>query len=84
MPGHCAPRPVSDAVLAITDTAGNEVVRLTTTADGTFATRLAAGSYTLTPQRVAGLLGTARPVQFTVSASEQPADLRIDYDTGIR
>ncbi|HVA86668.1 MAG TPA: hypothetical protein VNF73_10185 [Candidatus Saccharimonadales bacterium] len=83
-PGQCAPRPVANAVLIITDAHGHEVERLTTHADGSFSARLPAGTYTLTPQPVPRLLGVAPPITFRLSAHSQPGDLRIEYDTGIR
>jgi len=83
-PGQCAPRPVAGAVLAISDAAGHEVARLTTAADGAFSAQLPAGSYTLTPQPVEGLMGTAPAVSLTVSATGHPMDLLVEYDTGIR
>jgi hypothetical protein len=84
MPGECAPRAVGGAVLVITDAAGHEVARLTTGADGGFSVTLAAGSYTLTPQPVEGLMTVAPPVTFSVSATSPTQDLRVEYDTGIR
>lgn len=83
-PGQCDPHPVAGASLILTDERGHEVITLTTGQDGGFATSLPAGSYTLTPQPVTGLMGGAPPIEFTVSASEQPADLAVEYDTGIR
>jgi hypothetical protein len=83
-PGQCDPRPVAGAVLIITDAAGRGVGRATTGADGAWTATLAAGGYTLTPQPVAGLLGVAPPIAFTVSAGRAPTDLRVEYDTGIR
>lgn len=84
LPGQCAPRPVAGAALVITDAAGNVVARLTAAAYGAFSVQLAGGTYTLTPQPVPGLMGTAPAVSFTVSASDRPTDLRVEYDTGIR
>ena len=40
--------------------------------------------YTLTPQPVNGLLGTAPPLKFTVSATGSSVGLDVTYDTGIR
>jgi hypothetical protein len=80
----CAPRPVSGAVLIITTADGHEVGRATTTADGRWVLALPAGSYTLTPQPVTGLLGVARPVTFTVTAAGSSVSLDVTYDTGIR
>jgi hypothetical protein len=84
MPGQCDPRPVAGATLIVTDGTGHEVVRLTTGQDGGFAASLPAGSYTLTPQPVTGLMGGAQPIEFTVSATDPQADLAVAYDTGIR
>ena len=83
-PGQCAPRPVAGAILVIADAGGHEIVRLSTASDGRFSTQLPAGSYTLAPQPVAGLMGTAPAISFTVSAAVAPAELRVEYDTGIR
>ena len=82
--GQCAPRPVAGAVLVITDATGHEVTRVTTAGDGTFQTRVAAGAYTLTPQPVEGLMGTARPLDVVVSLTTDAGSLTIEYDTGIR
>jgi hypothetical protein len=84
LPGECAPRLVADAVLVVTDAAGHEVARVTTAADGTFAVELPAGSYTLTPQVVTGLMGVAPPIPVTVPASGAAGEVVVQYDTGIR
>jgi len=84
VPGHCAPRPVAGAVLVLTDTGGHEVVRVTTAQDGSWTVALAVGTYTLTPQPVSGLLGTARPVEVVVRPGAVPTGVQIEYDTGIR
>lgn len=84
LPGQCAPRPVAGAVLVIGDAAGHEVTRATTGADGRWSASVQAGSDTITPQPVQGLLGTARPVHVTVVAGSVPTSIEIDYDTGIR
>jgi Prealbumin-like fold domain len=83
-PGQCDERPVAEAVLVITDSSGHEVTRLTTGADGSFSTELAVGRYTLTPQQVAGLIGGAPPIDFTVASTGAPPLLDVEYDTGIR
>lgn len=83
-PGQCDQRPVAGAVLVIADASGHEVERLTTGADGSFSARLAAGSYTLTPQPVQGLVGGATPIDFAVSESGASRQLDVEYDTGIR
>ena len=84
VPGQCEHRPVAEATIVIADVNGNEVARVTTANDGSFATQLPAGSYLLTPQPVAGLMGGPPAISLAVSASEHPADLVIEYDTGIR
>jgi hypothetical protein len=84
LPGECAPRVVAGAVLVFTDAGGHEVSRVTTAADGTFTVNLPAGSYTLTPQVVTGLMGVAPPISVTVPASGAPVELVVQYDTGIR
>jgi hypothetical protein len=80
----CAPRPVIGAVMVITASDGHEVVRTTTDTDGRWTANLRAGAYTLTPQAVTGLLGRARPLQFTVSTTASSVGLDVTYDTGIR
>ncbi len=80
----CAPRPVSGAVMVVTAADGHEVARATTGADGHWTAALPAGAYTLTPQPVSGLLGTARPIEFTVNTMASPVSLDVAYDTGIR
>lgn len=84
LPGQCAPRPVSGATLVITDAAGHELTRATTGADGRWTASVPAGTNTITPQPVPGLLGTARPVSITVAAGSVPTVIQIAYDTGIR
>jgi len=83
LPGQCAERPVAGAVLIIADATGHNVARLTTAADGSFSTHLAAGSYILSPQPVPGFIGGARPIDFSVS-SGAPSPIAVQYDTGIR
>lgn len=84
IPGQCEPRVVAGAVLVITDTAGREVTRVTTGADGRFAVQLPAGDYTITPQPFEGLLGIAPPVSIHLTATGGPGEIDIEYDTGIR
>ena len=80
----CVDRPVQGAVLVVTTLAGVEVDRTTSDAEGRFALSLAPGVYRLEPQPVAGLMGTAAPVEFTVEPGAPALDLVIGYDTGIR
>jgi len=83
-PGVCEPRAVAGAVLVVSDPAGHEIERMTTGGDGSFTLELAAGNYRLTPQPVTGLLGTAPVIDFTITGTARPADLHVEYDTGIR
>ena len=80
----CADRPVAGAVLVVVDAAGEEVARIASAADGTFAVALAPGRYRIVPQPVAGLMGTASQLDVTVEVGEPPDELTIAYDTGIR
>ncbi len=84
LPGQCAPRPVAGAVLVITDGAGHTVTRVTTGADGRWNASIPAGTYTITPEPVQGLLGTAKAVEVSVAVGSVPTAIEIDYDTGIR
>jgi len=79
----CAPRPVPDAVMVVTNAAGSEVARGTTAADGTLLLEVPGGELTITPQAVEGLLGTAAPISVTIAA-DQTLNVTADYDTGIR
>jgi len=75
---------VVGAVLVVAASDGHEVARATTDTDARWTVTLAAGTSTLTPQAVNGLLGTAPPLQFTVSATGSSVSLDVTYDTGIR
>jgi hypothetical protein len=79
----CAPRPVAGAILVVRDPSGSEIARATTAADGTFFVDLRPGGYTVEPQAVTGLMGTARPQSVTVIGAVV-STIQIDYDTGIR
>jgi hypothetical protein len=70
--------------MVVNDQAGAEVTRATSGADGTFAVSLAAGSYTLVPQPVEGLMGTPQPMPFVVEGGKAEPPLEVAYDTGIR
>ena len=80
----CAPRSVGGAALVVSATNGHEVARATTGPDGRWTLALPAGAYTLTPQPVAGLVGVAPPIPFTVGAAGASVSLDTVYDTGIR
>ena len=79
----CAPRPVDAATIVIRDVAGAAVARAVTDADGSFFAAVPAGDYTLEPQPVEGLMGTAGTQLVTVKDGIAAA-VQVDYDTGIR
>jgi len=79
----CADKPVAGATLVIVDETGEEVAAIQTDTAGNFGATLPAGNYTLVPQPVDGLLGTAPPQTFTTGRGLAPA-LDVAYDTGIR
>jgi hypothetical protein len=79
----CDPRSVQGAVLVIRDASGKEVAKTATDGSGLFRLAVPAGSYTVEPQPVEGLMGTAPAVSVTVTAGRL-ANVVIDYDTGIR
>ena len=79
----CAPRMVAGAVLIVRDGTGKEFARVATDQSGLFRFSLPAGDYTLEPQPVEGLMGTAAPMPFTV-ADGAVTWLDVAYDTGIR
>lgn len=80
----CADRPVAGAVLLILNDAGEEVARITSAEDGSFAVPLAPGLYRVVPQPVEGLMGIAEELEVVVAVGEPAGDLTIAYDTGIR
>lgn len=80
----CADRPVDGAQLVVIGEDGGEVARAATDADGLAAIGLPAGSFTLIPQPVEGLMGTAAPIEIVIVPSEDPEQLTVVYDTGIR
>ncbi len=67
----------------MTGAGGAEVARFTTDATGLFRLGLLPGDYTLVPQPVEGLMGTAAPMPFTVTDGDETF-LDVGYDTGIR
>jgi hypothetical protein len=82
----CADRPVAGAVMVVRDAGGAEVARATTAADGTFLVGVpGAGPWTVEPQAVDGLLGTApTTVVEVVDAPSAWTAVVVAYDTGIR
>ena len=80
----CADRPVPGAELVIEVGGGDGgQVRVIADENGLFETVLAPGRYTLIPQPVEGLLGTAAPVILEIGAATT-TELTVVYDTGIR
>jgi hypothetical protein len=80
---ECAPRAVAGAEMVVTDVSGAEVARAVTGEDGTVTIGVPAGTMTVTPQPVEGLLGTAPETTVEVAAGETVA-VAAAYDTGIR
>ena len=80
----CADRPVAGAVIAVTNAAGDLVMRITTGADGTYDVPLGPGVYTLTPQPVEGLMGTPEAQLVRLEAGEGVVTIDFSYDTGMR
>ncbi len=78
----CADRPVKGAEIIFRDATGAVVADVFSDASGAFSLSLPPGTYTMEPQRVGGLLGTA-PEQ-TIVVGTGGLDLTIHYDTGIR
>jgi len=78
----CADRPVSGAEIIFVNDAGVSVGRALSDAVGSLSISLPAGRYTLNPQPVRGLLGTAATQVILISNADVEVTLR--YDTGIR
>ena len=76
-------RAVAGAVIVALDSNGAEAGRATSDASGAYFLALPPGSYTLVPQAVEVLMGTApeRPIVVPAGA---PLRVDISYDTGIR
>lgn len=68
----------------VVDANGEEAARTASAADGTFALALPPGRYRIVPQPVQGLMGTASALDVAVGIGEDPGELTIAYDTGIR
>jgi hypothetical protein len=79
----CADRPVEGAVIEVSSLDGSVVARIVSDSAGHFTVELAPGKYQFTPQPVAGLVGTAAPVDVEV-APGSGVDQTFSYDTGIR
>jgi hypothetical protein len=82
---ECADRPVAGAVIVVLDEEGREVTHATSDQRGAFTLELGPGAaYTLVPQPVEGLLGTAQPVEVASRDFGERVAVTIVYDTGIR
>lgn len=79
----CDDRPVAGAVLIIRDASGGLAAETRSLSDGTFMFTLPAGTYTLVPQPVEGLMGTAAELDVIV-VDGAVTHLDVAYDTGIR
>jgi hypothetical protein len=79
----CDDRPVSGALVIVRDVTGATVAEARTAADGTFSVTLSPGTYTLMPQPVEGLMGTAAELSLIV-VDGPVTGLDLAYDTGIR
>jgi hypothetical protein len=79
----CDPRPVTGAILVVRSGAGAEMARVTTDGSGPYRVSLPPGDYSLEPQPVKGLMGTAPVAKLTVLAGKLTIQA-ISYDTGIR
>jgi hypothetical protein len=80
---ECAARPVVGAVIVVRDSAGAEVARAATDADGSFFVELPAGDYLVEPQPTEGLMGTAGELRVTIEDGTA-IQVTLEYDTGIR
>jgi hypothetical protein len=78
----CADRPVAGVAIHVLDATGLEVATLQTDAAGGFTVALPPGRYRVQADAVEGLMGTAAPVDVTVTASL--ALVQLAFDTGIR
>ena len=78
----CDARAVAGAELLVFGANGQQVASVRSDAQGRAELRLAEGRYTLRPQPVEGLMGTAEEVALVVTASPEP--IVVSYDTGIR
>jgi hypothetical protein len=84
-PSDCAPRPLSGAVLILSDPDGTEITRATTGLDGSyiFSIGLSEGPVIVSGLPVAGLTPPA-PVTVDVVAGPGAMQVNLEYDTGIR
>jgi hypothetical protein len=79
----CAPRPVTTALVVVTDATGNGVAKVQVDETGTAFIELPPGDYLVEASSVDGLMGTPASVNVTVvDGTRTPVDLL--YDTGIR
>jgi len=80
----CDDRPIAGAEMIVRNEAGEDVARVRSMEDGTFAIELAPGRYQFEPQPVDGMMGTAAPIEVIVVAGPDPEPITVSYDTGIR
>ena len=79
----CAPKPVANATVSITDANGGDQGTFLTDTTGQAVIGLAPGSYTVTAQGAAGFMNGPEPQQVTVEDG-QVTEVTLTYDTGIR
>jgi hypothetical protein len=79
----CDDRPVSGALVIVRDAAGATVAEARTADNGTFTVTLSPGTYSVVPQPVEGLMGTAAELSLIV-VDGPVTGLDLAYDTGIR
>lgn len=80
----CPDQPYPDATVVVLDTAGKEIARVQTDAQGRFRLLLLPGTYTLRPEPPDGLpFPSASEQTFTVM-NGQFTPLTVHYDSGIR
>lgn len=82
----CAPRPVSEAVIVLTEAAGGtEAGRTSTAADGSYTIVVpGTGTFIVSALPVPGLMEAPDPVTITLSLASQHERVDLVYDTGIR
>ncbi len=79
---NCADRPVAGATIHVVGADGSEVATLRTDAAGRFEVDLPAGNYQVIADAVKGLMVAPAPVPVTIATSV--ANVKLQYDTGIR
>jgi hypothetical protein len=79
----CAPRPVVNASIQVTDPSGQQLATAVTDAAGMAFVPLAPGDYVVTAAAIDGLMRSPGPVPVSVKDG-LVTPVQLDYDTGIR